>query len=290
MPSLCVKITLSARKLRRNRRPKPTPNNTAKANAARGADEVTPVSVVAMRSEAREVDSAVILRGETQAARQVDVTAGELERLVAQTRHLSASLAHDLRTPLARLRSRLEVLPDGDARAAALEEAERLSGIFDTIMRVARIEATQGAEGFEDVDLGDLIEDLAETYEAVVEDEGKSLSLDLANTATVRADRQMLVQAVANLIQNALRHGGQQITLSVHGHAICVVDNGPGVDPADFAEIIKPMVRLDTARKSDGTGLGLALVRAVADRHGAALVFTEHQPRGLAVCLKFADL
>ena len=223
-------------------------------------------------------------------ARQVDVTAGELERLVAQTRHLSASLAHDLRTPLARLRSRLEMLPKGDARAAALEEAERLSGIFDTIMRVARIEAAQGAEGFEDVSLGELVEDLAETYEAVVEDEGKFMNVDLAEAATVRADRQMLVQAIANLIQNALRHGGQQITLKAHGTTICVADNGPGVDPSDFSEIVKPMVRLDAARKTDGTGLGLALVRAVAERHGAKLEFSEHRPQGLAVCLKFADL
>ena len=223
-------------------------------------------------------------------ARQVDVTAGELERLVSQTRHLSASLAHDLRTPLARLRSRLEMLPDGDARAASLEEAERLAGIFDTIMRVARIEAAHGTEGFEDVALGALIADLAETFEPVVEDDGKSLKVDIANPGTVRADRQMLVQAVANLIQNALRHGGQQITLKADGSTICVADDGPGVDPADFSEIVKPMVRLDAPRKTDGTGLGLALVRAVADRHGAKLVFSEHEPQGLAVSLKFAEL
>ena len=104
-------------------------------------------------------------------ARELDRAAAELERLVAQTRHLSASLAHDLRTPLARLRARLEMLPDGDERGAALEEASRLSGIFDTIMRVARIEAAQGKDGFEPIDLGALLEDLAEIFGPVIEDE-----------------------------------------------------------------------------------------------------------------------
>ena len=223
-------------------------------------------------------------------ARQVDVTAGELERLVTQTRHLSASLAHDLRTPLARLRARLETLPDGEERGAALEEAERLSGIFDTIMRVSRIEAAQGTDGFENVALGELVEDLAETFGPVVEDDGKSLTADVTEPATVMADRQMLVQAVANLIQNAIRHGGPQITLQAKGRTISVSDNGPGVDPSAFSEIIKPMVRLDTARKTEGTGLGLALVRAVADRHGADLTFASNAPSGLSVTLNFANL
>ncbi len=223
-------------------------------------------------------------------ARQVDVTAGELERLVAQTRHLSASLAHDLRTPLARLRSQLESLPEGDGRSAALEEAERLSGIFDTIMRVARIEAAQGTDGFEDVDLGALVEDLAETFGPVIEDAGKTVTLDIIRPATVHADRQMLVQAMANLIQNAVRHGGPEITFAVEGLSMGVIDNGEGVDPAEYSEIVKPMVRLDAARKSEGSGLGLALVRAVADRHGAELALTPHAPQGLSVMLKFADL
>lgn len=223
-------------------------------------------------------------------ARQVDVTAAELERLVAQTRHLSASLAHDLRTPLARLRARLETLPDGTERAAALEEAERLSGIFDTIMRVARIEAAQGTEGFETVDLGALMTDLAETFGPVIEDDGKGLHLDVAGAAPVLADRQMLVQAMANLIQNALRYGGDQITLRAHGRALSVSDNGAGVAPEHYAEIVKPMVRLDTTRQSAGTGLGLALVRAVADRHSAELTLSQAQPHGLTVTLKFADL
>jgi signal transduction histidine kinase len=222
-------------------------------------------------------------------AQNLDQTAAELERLVSQTRHLSASIAHDLRTPLARLRAQLEMLPDGAQRGVALEEASHLSGIFDTIMRVARIEAGQGRDGFETVALGALVDDMSETFGPVIEDGGKTLTLDVTLPATVQADRAMLVQAMANLIQNALVHGGDQITLFAHGRKIGVADNGTGVDPVQFAEIIKPMVRLDAARRTQGSGLGLALVRAVADRHGARLELTENAPQGLRVTVSFTE-
>lgn len=227
-------------------------------------------------------------------ARQLDRTASELERLVAQTRNLSASLAHDLRTPLARLRSRLEMLPEGEERGAALEEAGRLSDVFDTIMRVARIEAAQGRDGFEAVELDALITELEDIFGPVVEDEGKVLRIKVSSASTVQADRQMLIQAMANLIQNALVHGGPEITLISDKGLLGVADNGPGVDPSHYDDIFKPMVRLDQARATEGTGLGLALVRAVADRHGAKLSvapFSEKgDARGLRVLMNFADL
>ncbi len=223
-------------------------------------------------------------------SRRLDNTAAELERLVAQTRNLSASLAHDLRTPLARLHARLEALPEGEEREVALKEASRLSGIFDTIMRVARIEAAQGRDGFASVDLGELAIDVAETFDPVVQDNGKVLEIDGAQAATVQADKTMLVQALANLIQNAIVHGGPKITLFARDRAIGVADNGKGVDPASYDEIVKPMVRLDDARGTDGTGLGLALVRAVADRHGATLQLAEGIPSGLRVTLNFTEM
>ena len=210
--------------------------------------------------------------------------------LVAQTRHLGASIAHDLRTPLARLHARLESLPEGPERAAALAEAAQLSGIFDTVMRIARIEAQQGTDRFAPVDLALLASDLHDTFAPVVEDAGKRLRLDLAQPATLPGDRQMLVQALANLLQNALVHGGPEITLFARGRTIGVSDNGAGVPPETHAEIVKPMVRLDQARSTAGSGLGLALVRAVADRHGARLHLEPVTPSGLRVALKFADL
>jgi signal transduction histidine kinase len=223
-------------------------------------------------------------------ALQLDATASELERLVVQTRNLSASLAHDLRTPLARLQARLEALPNGEERSAALEEASRLSGIFDTIMRVARIEAGQGREGFDALNLGELAREVAEIFGPVVEDNAKTIILDVANPATLQADRKMLIQAMANLIQNAIVHGGSQITLFANGTSIGVSDDGEGVDPSHFEDMIKPMVRLDAARNSDGSGLGLALVRAVADRHNARLQLAQEKPHGLRVTINFTEL
>lgn len=225
-------------------------------------------------------------------AHQLDVTAAELERLVTQTRHLSASIAHDLRTPLARLRAQLEMLPQGEERGAALEEAGRLSEIFDTIMRVARIEAARGKDGFERVEISEFLADIEDIFGPVVEDAGKSLVLQNANSGVVTVDRQMLIQAIANLIQNAIVHGGDEILLFAqknrHHQEIGVADNGNGVPSEQYDEIIKPMVRLDSARNTDGSGLGLALVRAVADRHRAELQLSENKPSGLRATMKFA--
>lgn len=223
-------------------------------------------------------------------ARQVDKSAAEIERLVAQTRNLSASIAHDLRTPLARLRAHIESLPDGEDRHAALEEASQLASIFDTIMRVARIEAEHGSDRFEQLDLGALITEMAETFGPVIEDAGKTIRFDVAQADTVFADRQMLVQVVANLVQNALVHGGDMIELFAHHRSFGVADNGDGVPEKQYGEIIKPMVRLDAARGSQGSGLGLAMVRAIADRHGAALELSANTPSGLRVALNFAKL
>lgn len=223
-------------------------------------------------------------------ARQVDKSAAEIERLVAQTRNLSASIAHDLRTPLARLRAHIESLPDGEDRHAALEEASQLASIFDTIMRVARIEAEHGSDRFEQLDLGALITEMAETFGPVIEDAGKTIRVDFAQADTVFADRQMLVQVVANLVQNALVHGGDMIELFAHHRSFGVADNGDGVPEKQYGEIIKPMVRLDAARGSQGSGLGLAMVRAIADRHGAALELSANTPSGLRVALNFAKL
>ena len=223
-------------------------------------------------------------------ARRLDLTASELERLVTQTRHLSASLAHDLRTPLARLRARLEDLPESEGRADALEEIAKLSEVFDAIMRVARIEAAQGNDGFTLVDLSDLADEVADVFGPVAEDAGKHLTRAEGTGGTVQADRQMLFQALANLIQNALVHGGDKITLHAAGRTLGVSDNGPGVPADQIGEITKPMIRLVAARRTEGTGLGLALVRAVADRHGARLEIGANAPSGLRVTLNFAKL
>jgi signal transduction histidine kinase len=184
--------------------------------------------------------------------------------------------------------------PKVPERSDALEEAERLAGIFDTIMRVARIEAAQGTEPTDSspwisaAPAGGAWRHRSAPWWKT---SGKQLHVTAKRTATVDADRKMLVQALANLIQNAIVHGGP-------GHHLVRQRPGdrrlPTMARAStqrcYDEITKPMVRLDAARESDGAGLGLALVRAVADRHGArAGIVALNRPHGLRVALKFTE-
>lgn len=222
-------------------------------------------------------------------AGDLDHTADRLEMLIAQTRNLGANIAHDLRTPLARLRSNLEQLTNGDDAALdrAFEESERMAQIIDAIMRIARIEASKDNSGFEKINLGVLAQDVFDIYDAVVEDQGKALELVQNNPVTVFADKQLLIQALANLIQNAITYGGDQITLFVKHGTIGVSDTGIGVNPDQFENIIRPMVRLDATRQSDGAGLGLAMVKAITYKHSAILTLSESEPTGLCAAINF---
>ncbi len=225
-------------------------------------------------------------------ASALDKTADQLERLVAQTRNLGANIAHDLRTPLARMSVNLQQAQDGDAGGLerAFDDLDRLSSTFDAIMRIARIEANRSETDLAPVDLGDLATTVSELFSPVLEDEGKTLALKITSPATIAADKDLLIQALGNLIQNARVYGGDQVTLFVNGTNIGVSDNGQGVPDDMLDKIIQPMVRLDQTRQSDGAGLGLSMVGAVADRHDATLTLRNLQPSGLEINLNFAKM
>lgn len=225
-------------------------------------------------------------------ARDVDQTAEKLETLVQQTRNLGANIAHDLRTPLALLRANLEQAEAGEAGALdrAAEEAGRMSEIFDAIMRIARVEAGTGTDSFSRVSLGDLVREVGEIFAPVVEDSGKTLDIRTSNEVILQADKRLLIQVLANLLQNAITYGGDSLTLFSQGDEIGVTDNGEGVPEEAIERIVQPMVRLDYTRQSEGAGLGLAMVRAVADRHEARLVVRNESPRGFTVLIKFTNL
>lgn len=225
-------------------------------------------------------------------ASALDKTADQLERLVAQTRNLGANIAHDLRTPLARMSINLQQAQDGDAGGLerAFDDLDRLSSTFDAIMRIARIEANRSETDLAPVDLGDLATTVSELFSPVLEDEGKTLALKITSPATIAADKDLLIQALGNLIQNARVYGGDQVTLFVNGTNIGVSDNGQGVPDDMLDKIIQPMVRLDKTRQSDGAGLGLSMVGAVADRHDATLTLRNLQPSGLEINLNFAKM
>jgi signal transduction histidine kinase len=227
---------------------------------------------------------------------------GMLDRitgLMDAVRQVSDNIAHDLRTPLTRLRNRLELAraqQDRDADEAragieqAIEEADSLLATFQALLRIARIEAEQRREGFAPVDLGQLLTDVAELYEPVAAENGQTVDLVPVGGATVEGDRDLLFQAVANLVDNAIKHApaGTRIVLgtgSVDGRVeVYVADSGPGIPPEQRERVFDRFHRLEASRSTPGSGLGLSLVRAVARLHGATVRLTDNRP-GLRVAL-----
>ena len=227
---------------------------------------------------------------------------GMLDRitgLMETVRQVSDNIAHDLRTPLTRLRSRLEIAraqqggSAAEARAAveqAIEEADGLLATFQALLRIARIEAGQRRAGFAAVDLGPLLTDVAELYEPVAAERDQTIALEVTDGVVIDGDRDLLFQAVANLVDNAIKYTpiGGHIVLGLKrtGEAVelSVVDTGPGIPFDQRERVFDRFHRLESSRSTPGSGLGLSLVRAVARLHGATIRLTDNAP-GLRVAL-----
>ncbi|MEZ5714244.1 MAG: HAMP domain-containing sensor histidine kinase [Paracoccaceae bacterium] len=236
-------------------------------------------------------------------SQRIDAHLARLETLMGATRRTAASVAHDLRKPLARARLTLDralarAEAGQDARAeieATAAQLDALTGIIATILRIARIEAGETGDTEASFDLAALLDELFETYEPVAEDAGQTLRLALpARPLALRGDRDMIAQMVVNLLQNALTHAGTgaAITLAAsldddRAVTLSVADTGPGIPAGDLDAVFEPFFRSDTARTLEGSGLGLALVKAIATRHGAAITLSDTAP-GLAVRVRFA--
>ena len=234
-------------------------------------------------------------------AHQVDETLAQLDVLMRQTRDFSANIAHDLKTPLARLRIRLETaltveIEEGDSVeqiCAALEQADRVIAIFDAFLRIAKLEAGTAQAKFEPIDLDGLVQEVAEIYDAVVEDSGRTLSQKVTQPQTIQGDRVLLIQTLANLVENALRYTpkGSDITLFTEGAKLGVADTGAGIPDDEYDRITQPLYRLDESRTDEGAGLGLALVKTIAAAHHARLSFSANPDaatKGLRVVLDFS--
>ncbi len=221
-----------------------------------------------------------------------------IEGLLDNLRQVSSDIAHDLRTPLARLRNRLEqALGEVGAPAVpVIEDATRrvdeLLALFTAILRIAEVEAGETRKYFAPVDLSALVTDLAETYAEVMREEGRTLSSAVEPRVTIDGDRGLIAQAAINLLENAQRHTpvGTAIRLSLSSTPnrvrLDVADNGPGVAAADRERIVERFARLDHSRHTEGYGLGLNLVRAVARLHGGKLTFGDAAP-GLIAAIDF---
>jgi signal transduction histidine kinase len=235
-----------------------------------------------------------------QLAANLNAMLDRIQVLMDSLRQVSSDIAHDLRMPLARLRQRLE---GGKLRSmsepeyqhildAAIEDTDNILAIFSALLGITQIESGTRRKAFIPVDLAEILTTLAETYGAVAEDRGQTIVTKIPPGATVRGDRALLTQMFANLLENAIRHcpEGTQIALYVGRECDSVVasvsDNGPGIPKEEWTNVFKRFYRLDRSRSTSGSGLGLALVKAVADLHGATLELSEAKP-GLQVCLKF---
>ena len=223
----------------------------------------------------------------------------QIELLVHGVRNVSNSIAHDLRTPLAELRSRLEELalirPSAEETYAeidgAVADVDRVIRIFDALLRLAEIDAGLRRSGFVSLDVADLAVNAVEFYEPAAELKSIDLKIRTNGALMVSGDPVLLAQALSNLIDNALKyapaHGSIEVGVQKTGEGsveISVSDNGPGIEDSEKTKVLQRFYRGDASRGTPGVGLGLSLVQAVAKLHGAPLDLRDNAP-GLRVVI-----
>ena len=215
-------------------------------------------------------------------AMAINAMLDRLVSLVSELRLVTDSLAHDLRSPLTRLRARIDrsaLDPDDDRLRDELQsiglEADQLLGMLSTSLEISRAEAGIGRQHMEECDIALLLNDLAELYAPLVEEQGRDIATDPASRGVAMVHRELLGRAVANLVDNALHYGAGTITLGCRTDgdkvSVWVQDQGEGISPADSEAALRRFGRLDAARSTSGAGLGLSLVAAVARLHGGAV-------------------
>jgi signal transduction histidine kinase len=224
-----------------------------------------------------------------------------ITRLMDGVRQVSNAIAHDLRTPITRARARLEDAlvhagGEADLRAAierAVADLDAIVRVFQAILRIAEIESGARRSAFAPLDLTTLLTDLAEFYEAVAEERGLSLRVEVAPGLTLYGDRDMIQQAIANLLDNALKYSPPQQEIELRAWAsnsgeivVVVSDHGPGIPPEERSRVAERFYRGEAARNTPGAGLGLSLTLAIAELHDGRLEFDDNHP-GLIARLVF---
>ncbi|HEY4374094.1 MAG TPA: HAMP domain-containing sensor histidine kinase [Burkholderiales bacterium] len=217
----------------------------------------------------------------------------QIEQLIHGVRDVANAIAHDLRTPLTELRSRLEGLslrrPPEEATFAEVESAvadvDRVIGIFNALLRLAEIDTGARRSGFVEVDVTKVLGDTAEFYQPVAELKGVSITCDMPDSLVVSGDPLLLTQAVGNLIDNAIKFARERGAITVEAEqrpdgalALTVADDGPGIADAEKPKVSERFYRGDTSRGTPGVGLGLSLVAAVAKLHRGGLELRDNHP------------
>jgi len=224
--------------------------------------------------------------------RDINRMLDRIELLMDGIRHVSNAIAHDLRTPLSRIRGRLDDALRHDmtvprlsvAAHDAIDDIDDLIRLFERLLQIAEAESGMRARLFERLDLGRVVADIGEMYEAIAEDSGIALAVDAPDALFVDGDRNLLASAVASLLDNAIKYAGPGAKIRVRaglhrGQAsIAVHDNGPGIPEGERDKVTQRFYRLDKSRHMPGNGLGLSIVGATATSHGGALVLEDAAP------------
>ena len=234
-------------------------------------------------------------------ATQINATLAHLQKLIENVNQASSDIAHDLKKPIGRLRRRLELaLRSEDTEAfrgqveESLEELDSIVETFEALLRITQLEAGARRSRFGPIDLGNILADVADIYEPVVEEAGGRLvnHVGMTQNATVTGDRELLTQLFVNLIENAVRHSpaGTQIDVSMKPQGdklvAVVTDDGPGIPAHERENVFRRLYRLERERSTPGSGLGLSLVTAIAELHGASVSLSDNHP-GLRVEVAF---
>lgn len=234
---------------------------------------------------------------------QMNQALDRLSGLVEGMRQVSGDIAHDLKTPLNRLRMTIERIQQKaqgedllDLADSAREESDRINATFEALLRISQIEAGARKARFLPVDLLKIITAIAEIYADVAEDNGQTLTFDpqVSTPAIINGDQELLTQLFVNLVENAITHCPPNTVVTMKlssappAWTVVVADNGPGIPAAERELVFRRLYRLDKSRTTPGNGLGLSLVRAISDLHGATITLEDNSP-GLKIILSFAS-
>jgi signal transduction histidine kinase len=229
----------------------------------------------------------------------VNAMLDRIETLMGDLRQVTTDIAHDLRTPLTRLRQRLEIATRSDADEQVLRqnlgdagrEVDDILVMFAALLRIAEVESGARKAAFSRVDLAQILDTVVEVYRSAADEKEQQLEHSIAPRVATIGDRELLIQLFANLVENAVRHcppGARIVVMAQHRDQeveVSVSDNGPGIPAGMRAKVLQRFVRLESSRTSPGYGLGLSLAAAIANLHEAPLAIEDNSP-GLRVSVR----